>query len=441
MSLPTRLETAAHPPLSICRRFGNRLLLLGDRARSMSPAINGPPVGPARRSSASIGKRSPSFGLVLVFDKSGAVWPTGRRASKIELARQAVMRVLDVLPPPTIGVIAFDANPVAVTSFGPGQRAADVARQLEAIVPGGPTRIAPAASLAVRWLNDAGVRATFSKRQILLMSDGQTSPDDEQQLRAAIGATGVEVSTVAIGSAANRGLLQQLANSTGGRAYFPSDLAELPKIVAREAARSRSGWSRSRSWCEAPHPITAGIDPRPSEAVGYVVQRSEAFSRQHPRHTSTIRFVRWPDWDAWRSSRRSNRRGASMRAWPGPPVDPTARWVKCGLTIESCASRHSTLQFVSMPHARTTSTDADRRSSDADPGRRAMWCSMHLHQRPSKSIIVAGARCRSPRDRDTSVDIIVSAHSGRRAGVTRRNQTTRCLDGWLRLRRANAVAV
>jgi Ca-activated chloride channel homolog len=258
-------------------QFGGGLLLLGGPRTldvagypigALGPAL---PVDFRRRS----GQRSPSFGLVLVFDKSGSMADQAGGASKIELARQAVMRVLDVLPPTdSLGVIAFDANPVAVTPFAPGQQATDVAKQLEAIVPSGPTRIAPAALLAVRWLNAAGARAAIARRQILLISDGQTSADDEQQLRAAIGAAGVEVSTVAIGSTANRALLQQIASSTGGRAYFPSDLADLPKIVAREAARSRSGQVVEEPFVlrGSPHPIMAGIDRASLPMLsGYVV--------------------------------------------------------------------------------------------------------------------------------------------------------------------------
>jgi nitrogen fixation protein FixH len=123
------------------------------------------------------------------------------------------------------------------------------------------------------------VRAIAAKRRILLISDGQTSPDDEQRLRSTIAGAGVEVSAVAIGSNTNRSLLQELANSTGGRAYFPGDLAELPKIVAREAARSRSGAVVEEPFVprSASHPVMSGIDPRSLPMLsGYVVGAAKA---------------------------------------------------------------------------------------------------------------------------------------------------------------------
>ncbi len=87
-------------------------------------------------------------------------------------------------------------------------------------------------------------------------------------------AGGVEVSAVAVGNDSNRRLLEQLASSTGGRAYFPSDLSELPKIVAREAVRSRSGHIVEEPFTirGTLHAILAGID-RTSlpQLSGYVV--------------------------------------------------------------------------------------------------------------------------------------------------------------------------
>jgi uncharacterized membrane protein/Mg-chelatase subunit ChlD len=258
-------------------QFGGGLLLLGG---SRTLDITGYPIGPLgsslpvdlRRRS---GHRSPSFGLALVFDKSGSMSDDAGGASKIELARQAVVRVLDVLPSTdSLGVIAFDAKPVVVTPLVAGQQPAEIAKKLQTIAPGGSTRIAPAASLAVQWLNDPTTKAAISRRQILLISDGQTSPDDAEQLLRATGGTGVEVSAVAIGANANRSLLQQLADSTGGRAYFPADLADLPKIVAREAVRSRSGDVVEEPFAlrGMSHPVLAGLDraalPRLS---GYVV--------------------------------------------------------------------------------------------------------------------------------------------------------------------------
>jgi Mg-chelatase subunit ChlD len=322
---------------------GGGLLLLGN-ARTLDVA--GYPIGPLgaslpidfRRRS---GQRSPAFGLVLVFDKSGSMADQVGGASKIELARQAVMRVLDVLPPSdSLGVIAFDANPVAVRSLAPAPQAADVSKQLQSIAPGGSTRIAPAVTLAAQWLNEAAMRATISKRQVLLISDGQTSPDDEQRLRAEVASAGVEVSSVAIGGAVNRELLQQLAASTGGRAYFPADLSELPKIVAREAARSRSGQLVEEPFVlrSAAHPIVAGIDSAAWPTLGgYVAGAAK------PSAASVLTsHLDDPILCAWQfglgrvavfTADLQSSWSAPLRAWPnyGRLWAQSVRWVSRGL--------------------------------------------------------------------------------------------------------------
>jgi len=83
---------------------------------------------------------------------------------------------------------------------------------------------------------------------------------------------------VAIGANADRELLGQLAQSTGGRAYFPADVAELPLLVSREAARSRSGMVVEERFTlrGAPHPILGGIDRGALPQLGgYVVSAAK----------------------------------------------------------------------------------------------------------------------------------------------------------------------
>ncbi len=193
--------------------------------------------------------------------------------TKIELARQAVLKVLDVLAPAdTLGVIAFDGRPTAVVRPAADQDRHAVSARLRALEPGGATLIAPAVELALDWLRGAGQPS--SRRQILLLSDGRTSRDDATRLRAAVAGGGIEVSVVATGVNADRELLTALAGSSGGRAYFPSDLAELPRILAREAARAASGTVvRERFRIRAAnHPIVAGLrDVTWPELGGYVV--------------------------------------------------------------------------------------------------------------------------------------------------------------------------
>src|SRR5262249_54592819 len=163
------------------------------------------------------GQRSPAMGLVVAFDKSGSMADLVSSVSKIELARQAVRKVLDaVRPTDSIGVVAFDAAPVIVSPLAAAPDPQRLREALRAIDPGGSTAIAPALTQAADWLR----RARVTRRHVLLVSDGRTAPADAERLRAIVKDGGFELSVIAIGADADRRFLEELAAGTGGRAYF-----------------------------------------------------------------------------------------------------------------------------------------------------------------------------------------------------------------------------
>ena len=253
---------------------GGGLLLLGG-ARSLDAA--GYPTGPIGpllpvdlRPRA--GRRAPAMALVFVFDKSGSMADVADGVPKIELARSAAMKLLEVVPSSdSIGIIAFDASPSVVAPLGP-QDAETVRTKLHALSASGPTAMSPAIDLAVRWLR--GDATSASKRHVLLLSDGRTPPDEMSRVRDAVRGKDIQLSVVAIGQDADRAGLERLAESTGGRAYFPSDLRDLPRIVAREAARSAAGTMVQEPFTVRAdtHPALAEIDRRTLPRLGgYIV--------------------------------------------------------------------------------------------------------------------------------------------------------------------------
>jgi Mg-chelatase subunit ChlD len=240
---------------------GGGLLVLGT-PRSLGPAgYPGTPLGATfpvdlRKKT---GARAPDAALVVVFDKSGSMADATRGVTKIELARRAVMSVLEAVPASdSIGVIAFDTTPITVAPLQAGHAAATLQERLRSIEPGGSTLIAPAIEAARAALRTSSV----ARRRILLLTDGRSAPSDATQLLALARARDVEWSIVAIGSDVDRQLFEQLARESGGRAYFPADLTMLPDVLAREAARAAGGWRvRERFILRArgAHPVLAGI--------------------------------------------------------------------------------------------------------------------------------------------------------------------------------------
>jgi Mg-chelatase subunit ChlD len=222
------------------------------------------------------GRRAPSMAFVLVFDKSGSMADLAGGVPKIELARQSVMKMLDVVPgSDPLGIIAFDAAPVTVAPLSNSRDAEMIAARLRDLKPGGSTAIAPAMETALAWLGDAG---PVARRHILLLSDGRSTPADARRVRDAVRRLKVEVSVVAIGADADRPMLEELARSTGGRAFFPRDLQELPRIVAREAARAAGGTVVEEPFTVrvTPHPIVTGLDTSVLPQLGgYVVSATK----------------------------------------------------------------------------------------------------------------------------------------------------------------------
>jgi Ca-activated chloride channel family protein len=218
------------------------------------------------------GQRAPALGLVVAFDKSGSMDDRVDGVPRVEFARQAVRRVFDAVPASdAVGVIAFDSAPHEVAPLAPGHDPQAIVRGLSAVQASGATAIAPAIELASQWLRNT---PAGNRRHVLLVSDGRTSAADVANLRAIVAGGDFELSVVALGADADRRLLESLANSTGGRAFFPRDIRDLPAIVAREAARVSGGRLYEKPFrpVTRSHALVAGMETAVlPELTGYVV--------------------------------------------------------------------------------------------------------------------------------------------------------------------------
>jgi len=307
------------------------------------------------------GRRAPSTSFVFVFDKSGSMADRENGVQKIELARQAVLRVLDVRPSSDpFGVIAFDSAPTVVAPLEAGRDAASVAERLRAIEPGGATAIAPAMDVALRWL----AAARTPTRHVLLVSDGRTTAADAGRLRASIAGRGVDVSVVAIGPDADRDFLDRLARSTGGRAYFAADIRELPALAARDATAAAGGTQLEEPFTvrASSHPAVAGIDRGTLPQLrGYIVSALKPGSEP-----LLLSHLDDPVLAGWRyglgraavfTSDLRSTWAASMTAWPAfrQLWVQTARW-----TGRSSANRVLNLMVVDRTGGPHLTVEAER---------------------------------------------------------------------------------
>lgn len=315
------------------------------------------------------GARGSGAALVVVFDRSGSMDDRIGGATKIELAREAVARVLaSVSSSDAVGVIAFNDGAEPVVPLRTGHDSAAVASRLRAVRPAGPTAIAPALRLAAQWL--AGL-PSGSRRVVLLVSDGRTSQDDAAAALSAVDDRGFEVTTVSLGAGTDRQVLTSLASATGGRSYFPADVRELPSLLAREALRATGGRLVDEPFVvrSAPHPLFghARHDSMP-RLGGYVVTTAR------PAAQTVLRsHLDDPILSTWRiglgrvavyTADLHAPWSADLRRWDGftALVRQTVRWVSRHLEDEGLHARlvesddHRARLIVEAPDADGTSS-------------------------------------------------------------------------------------
>jgi uncharacterized membrane protein len=188
-------------------------------------------------------EKKPALALVLVLDKSGSMGMEQRKISKLDMAKEAVVRLTELLTEQdALGIIAFDRSPRAVMPLGQSTDRNSVNAGLKAIVAGGGTSILPAVEMAYKWLSSSAAE----KKHILLLSDGQAESAERKPLMERVAGSSIVFSTVGVGGDVDRSLLQKLAESGKGRSYFTDTGMELPEIFKREGLLISGKWFMER---------------------------------------------------------------------------------------------------------------------------------------------------------------------------------------------------
>jgi Ca-activated chloride channel family protein len=173
-------------------------------------------------------REEPEVALVLVLDRSWSM-----AGPSIDLCKAAAQAAVDVMTDKqAVGVITFnDQYDWNVPLNTVGQNRASIREKIAAITPSGPTRIYPAIEQAYLALHSAKARA----KHVVVLSDGRSLPDDHETLVRKMSAAHITVSSIAVGPAADRELLHNIAVWGKGRDYAVQNAKDLPEVFVKEA--------------------------------------------------------------------------------------------------------------------------------------------------------------------------------------------------------------
>ena len=217
-------------------------------------------------------ERFPSVSIVIVIDRSGSMGQQEGGLTKIQLAAEGAVRVVELLNDfDEISVIPVDTqpdNPIGPLPASQREEAIALIRQIGA--GGGGIYVRTGLEAAAQAL----AQSSNEVKHIILLADGSDSEQKEgvPELIDGLVAEGVTVSTVSIGNGSDTPWLQQMAERGNGRFHFTNQAANLPQIFTQETTSiQRSYLVEERFFPElvSNSPILSGIRAVPP-LYGYV---------------------------------------------------------------------------------------------------------------------------------------------------------------------------
>ncbi len=167
----------------------------------------------------------------MVLDRSGSM-----DGAKIEHLKRAVQDVIAGLQPDDqVAVIVFDEHAEVVVPLQPAGNKTALNNRVEAIRVQGGTAMSTGLAAATNELQRATANA-----HVLLLTDGQTWGDEDRcrEIAQYLAQQGVRITALGLGDEWNEGLLDELAQSTGGTSDYiakPQDLLPSFRRVAQTA--------------------------------------------------------------------------------------------------------------------------------------------------------------------------------------------------------------
>ncbi|MBQ8081083.1 MAG: VWA domain-containing protein [Clostridia bacterium] len=187
----------------------------------------------------------PTAALVIAIDKSGSMTDGQFGVTRLEVAKEAACRSVEVLNErDQIGVIAFDDTGAWVVPLAQLSDVAGVQAEIGTIRPGGGTAFYPPIAMAYEALRNA--KAQY--RHLIFLTDGEAGDRGYEGIVRNMAEAGITVTTVAVGTGADVATMKRLAELGKGRCYYAGEFDNVPKIFAKETMLMAGAYVQNRSF-------------------------------------------------------------------------------------------------------------------------------------------------------------------------------------------------
>jgi uncharacterized membrane protein len=208
------------------RELGGGFILAGGENTYGKDGYSDTPVEKALPVTFDTKKRPPTIAMVAVIDVSGSM-----SQGQLTIAKEAAKAPLKALRnSDRFGVLSFNTgfSWVAPIQYARDREALNAG--IESLYAGGGTDIYVGLNAAYQALKDAPDEV----KTVVVLSDGITQTADFKNLATTMIQNGINVSTIAVGTSANRELMADIAMWGKGRAYSITTYDKVPQIFIKE---------------------------------------------------------------------------------------------------------------------------------------------------------------------------------------------------------------